>query len=336
MRLLAAARVAELFETIRSLCHAKLAVQQRHLLTFRRGTTRARPRHAPATTRPGHVKFRTWGWENSGQGSAGQEQQNNGQGSKTDHGFRAHRAARKSEAKARPPCHGPARRRGSVVGIPMHERNVASPVRSIAGRTAQHLSSSTWTCDMTRAWTWIWGLTPTKPVFAKGVAATGVVQPVQSACSPCYLVCIVASRGDVREGFEGLREEADLESLGAMPKYSAGRVDTVGMRSETITVSTCTQRPHRTWSGARTGTRSGSFGFFDCMAEAGTAALAGHSPRVDAPPLRGRARRVADAGDGPAGTEKAIRRRCEPPSVADGDGRIHNIGMTFVYHSHIM
>ena len=75
---------------------------------------------------------------------------------------------------------------------------------------------------MTRAWTWIWGLTPTKPVFAKGVAATGVVQPVQSACSPCYLVCIVASRGDVREGFEGLREEADLESLGAMPKYSAG------------------------------------------------------------------------------------------------------------------
>ena len=64
--------------------------------------------------------------------------------------------------------------------------------------------------------------------------------------------------------------------------------------------------------------------------------LAGHSPRVDAPPLRGRARRVADAGDGPAGTEKAIRRRCEPPSVADGDGRIHNIGMTFVYHSHIM
>ena len=75
---------------------------------------------------------------------------------------------------------------------------------------------------------------------------------------------------------------------------------------------------------------------FDCMAEAGTAALAGHSPRVDAPPLRGRARRVADAGDGPAGTEKAIRRRCEPPSVADGDGRIHNIGMTFVYHSHIM
>ena len=68
---------------------------------------------------------------------------------------------------------------------------------------------------MTRAWTWIWGLTPTKPVFAKGVAATGVVQPVQSACSPCYLVCIVASRGDVREGFEGLREEADLESLGA-------------------------------------------------------------------------------------------------------------------------
>ena len=49
---------------------------------------------------------------------------------------------------------------------------------------------------------------------------------------------------------------------------------------------------------------------FDCMAEAGTAALAGHSPRVDAPPLRGRARRVADAGDGPAGTEKAIRRRC--------------------------
>ena len=72
------------------------------------------------------------------------------------------------------------------------------------------------------------------------------------------------------------------------------------------------------------------------MAEAGTAALAGHSPRVDAPPLRGRARRVADAGDGPAGTEKAIRRRCEPPSVADGDGRIHNIGMTFVYHSHIM
>ena len=224
MRLLAAARVAELFETIRSLCHAKLAVQQRHhLLTFRRGTTRtrARPRHAPATTRPGHAKFRTWGWENSGQGSAGQEQQNNGQGSKTDHGFRAHRAARKSEAKARPPCHGPARRRGSVVGIPMHERNVASPVRSIAGRTAQHLSSSTWTCDMTRAWTWIWGLTPTKPVFAKGVAATGVVQPVQSACSPCYLVCIVASRGDVREGFEGLREEADLESLGAMPKYSA-------------------------------------------------------------------------------------------------------------------
>ena len=209
----------------------------------------------------------------------------------------------------------------------MHERNVASPVRSIAGRTAQHLSSSTWTCDMTRAWTWIWGLTPTKPVFAKGVAATGVVQPVQSACSPCYLVCIVASRGDVREGFEGLREEADLESLGAMPKYSAGRattrsgmtkhilrrdlahrarliehgtdqerpatahlskrrcqlsvcrsdeveapgLDTVGMRSETITVSTCTQRPHRTWSGARTGTRSGSFGFFDCMAEAGTA-----------------------------------------------------------------
>lgn len=229
MRLLAAARVAELFETIRSLCHAKLAVQQRHhLLTFRRGTTRtrARPRHAPATTRPGHAKFRTWGWENSGQGSAGQEQQNNGQGSKTDHGFRAHRAARKSEAKARPPCHGPARRRGSVVGIPMHERNVASPVRSIAGRTAQHLSSSTWTCDMTRAWTWIWGLTPTKPVFAKGVAATGVVQPVQSACSPCYLVCIVASRGDVREGFEGLREEADLESLGAMPKYSAGRATT--------------------------------------------------------------------------------------------------------------
>ena len=66
------------------------------------------------------------------------------------------------------------------------------------------------------------------------------------------------------------------------------------------------------------------------MAEAGTAALAGHSPRVDAPPLRGRARRVADAGDGPAGTEKAIRRRCEPPSVADGDGRIHNIGMTFL------
>ena len=191
-----------------------------------RGTTRARPRHAPATTRPGHAKFRTWGWENSGQGSAGQEQQNNGQGSKTDHGFRAHRAARKSEAKARPPCHGPARRRGSVVGIPMHERNVASPVRSIAGRTAQHLSSSTWTCDMTRAWTWIWGLTPTKPVFAKGVAATGVVQPVQSACSPCYLVCIVASRGDVREGFEGLREEADLESLGAMPKYSAGRATT--------------------------------------------------------------------------------------------------------------
>ena len=60
------------------------------------------------------------------------------------------------------------------------------------------------------------------------------------------------------------------------------------------------------------------------------------SPRVDAPPLRGRARRVADAGDGPAGTEKAIRRRCEPPSVVDGDGRIHNIGMTFVYHSHIM
>ena len=72
------------------------------------------------------------------------------------------------------------------------------------------------------------------------------------------------------------------------------------------------------------------------MAEAGTAALAGHSPRVDAPPLRGRARRVADAGDGPAGTEKAIRRRCEPPSVADGDGRIHNIGMTFLYHSHII
>ena len=72
------------------------------------------------------------------------------------------------------------------------------------------------------------------------------------------------------------------------------------------------------------------------MAEAGTAALAGHSPRVDAPPLRGRARRVADAGDGPAGTEKAIRRRCEPPSVADGDGRIHNIGMTFLYNSHIM
>ena len=75
---------------------------------------------------------------------------------------------------------------------------------------------------------------------------------------------------------------------------------------------------------------------FDCMAEAGTAALAGHSPRVDAPPLRGRARRVADAGDGPAGTEKAIRRRCEPPSVVDGDGRIHNIGMTFLYHSHIV
>ena len=75
---------------------------------------------------------------------------------------------------------------------------------------------------------------------------------------------------------------------------------------------------------------------FDCMAEAGTAALAGHSPRVDAPPLRGRARRVADAGDGPAGTEKAIRRRSEPPSVAHGDGRINNIGMTFVDHSHIM
>ena len=49
------------------------------------------------------------------------------------------------------------------------------------------------------------------------------------------------------------------------------RFDVNGMRSETITVSTCTQRPHRTWSGARTGTRSGSFGFFDCMAEAGTA-----------------------------------------------------------------
>ena len=49
---------------------------------------------------------------------------------------------------------------------------------------------------------------------------------MQSACSPCYLVCIVASRGDVREGFEGLREEADLESLGAMPKYSAGRATT--------------------------------------------------------------------------------------------------------------
>ena len=75
---------------------------------------------------------------------------------------------------------------------------------------------------------------------------------------------------------------------------------------------------------------------FDCMAEAGTAALAGHSPRVDAPPLRGRARRVAGAGDGPAGTEKAIRRRCEPPSVADSSLMIHNIGMTFVYHSHIM
>ena len=36
------------------------------------------------------------------------------------------------------------------------------------------------------------------------------------------------------------------------------RFDVNGMRSETITVSTCTQRPHRTWSGARTGTRSGS------------------------------------------------------------------------------
>ena len=36
------------------------------------------------------------------------------------------------------------------------------------------------------------------------------------------------------------------------------RFDANGMRSETITVSTCTQRPHRTWSGARTGTRSGS------------------------------------------------------------------------------
>ena len=192
-------------------------------------------RHDPctATTRPGHDTPRPRQVSNLGLGKqrtgvrrARTAKQRTGEQNRSRFSCTSRRTEERGQTKARPPCHGPARRRGSVVGIPMHERNVASPVRSIAGRTAQHLSSSTWTCDMTRAWTWIWGLTPTKPVFAKGVAATGVVQPVQSACSPCYLVCIVASRGDVREGFEGLREEADLESLGAMPKYSAGRATT--------------------------------------------------------------------------------------------------------------
>ena len=32
-----------------------------------------------------------------------------------------------------------------------------------------------------------------------------------------------------------------------LPCWALRRLDTVGMRSETITVSTCTQRPHRTW-----------------------------------------------------------------------------------------
>ena len=32
-----------------------------------------------------------------------------------------------------------------------------------------------------------------------------------------------------------------------LPCGALRRLDTVGMRSETITVSTCTQRPHRTW-----------------------------------------------------------------------------------------